>query len=249
MAKGIASKNSLKALAHPIEQFLAAWGAREKIGATRSGDGTTRLPAPYELAALRGEGILRERFFSAFMKKLPVQLDAAQQIAAWESLVQEGGLVTAWVQRLGIAKALRREALLPLEAHSEARKLYCLLIDALSAQEPQLLAWAVEGYFWHCWKQQFPELAHIKPKEQNTDVQVQRERLLRMIRKKHGNTAQIKESFQQTDSDVRFSLLWRAGFNSPWQALMPETTRPRLKTARVWAYQEAASHISRLAPQ
>jgi len=29
MSKGIASRNSLKALAHPVQQFLTAWGVRE----------------------------------------------------------------------------------------------------------------------------------------------------------------------------------------------------------------------------
>ena len=48
------------------------------------------------------------------MKNLPVALDDGQQITLWNDLVEDGGQVTAWVQRLGIAKALRRDAALPI---------------------------------------------------------------------------------------------------------------------------------------
>jgi hypothetical protein len=249
MSKGIASRNSLKALAHPIQQFLSAWGAREKPSApSLDKTGQAELPVPYELAALRGEGILRERFFGAFMARLPVELDAAQQLAAWRSLAEEGGHITAWVQRLGIAKALRREAVVPLSAHQEARKLYTLLLDALSLQAPELLPWAVEGYFWHCWKQQFPDA----PKSTTTDkgktsAEVQRERLLRALRKQHGNAVELKESFTQTDAAVRFGLLWRAGPHAPWQTLLPQVERPRLKTARAVAYDTAAEQLAPVA--
>lgn len=246
MSKGIASRNSLKALAHPIQQFLSAWGARVKPSApSLDKTGQAELPAPYELATLRGEGILRERFFGAFMARLPVQLDAAQQVAAWRSLVEDGGFVTAWVQRLGIAKALRREAVVPLSAHQEARKLYTLLLDALSQQAPELLPWAVEGYFWHCWKQQFPDAPKSATTEKGkTSAEVQRERLLRALRKQHGNAVELKESFTQAPEAVRFGLLWRENTHAPWQTLLPEIERPRLKTARSVAYSEAAERLA-----
>ena len=242
MSKGIASRNSLKALAYPIHQFLSGWGAREKPGAPKlDPKGEATLPAPYELASLRGEGILRARFFGQFMARLPVELDAAQQIAAWHSLVEDGGHITAWVQRLGIAKALRREAVVPLHAGHEARKLYTLLLDALHHQAPELLPWAVEGYFWHCWKQQFPTTpATAADHPGKTNTEVQRERLLRTLRKQHGNAVEIKESFTQTEQAVRFGLLWRPSAHAPWQTLLPEIERPRLKTARAVAYSAAA---------
>lgn len=236
MAKGIGSKNSLKALAHPLQQFLSGWGAREKPSASKpNATGNTSLPAPYELAALRGEGILRERFFNAFMAKLPVTLEANQQIAAWQTLVEDGGHVTAWVERLGIAKALRREALVPLNISHEARKLYTLLLDALNAQAPELLPWAVEGYFWHCWKQQFPDTPAKPENDSKASAEVQRERLLRALRKQYGNGVELKESFTQTTEAVHFTLLWRTGQHEPWQTSI-QLERPRLKTARLAAY-------------
>lgn len=244
MAKGIGSKNSLKALAHPLQQFLSGWGAHEKPSAPKpNATGHALLPAPYELAALRGEGILRDRFFNAFMAKLPVTLEASQQIAAWQTLVEDGGHITAWVERLGIAKALRREALVPQNTSQEARKLYTLLLDALNAQAPELLPWAVEGYFWHCWKQQFPDAPAKVDGDSKASAEVQRERLLRALRKQHGNGVELKESFTQTPEAVDFTLLWRSSQHEPWQTLH-QIERPRLKSARLVAYGEAMTQLS-----
>jgi hypothetical protein len=244
MAKGIGSKNSLKALAHPLQQFLSGWGAHEKPSAPKpNATGHAPLPAPYELATLRGEGILRDRFFNAFMAKLPVTLDASQQIATWQTLVEDGGHITAWVERLGIAKALRREALVPLNTSQEARKLYTLFLDALNTQAPELLPWAVEGYFWHCWKQQFPDAPAKVDDGSKASAAVQRERLLRALRKQHGNGVELKESFTQTLDAVHFTLLWRNGLHETWQTLH-QLERPRLKTARLSAYGETISRFA-----
>lgn len=244
MAKGIGSKNSLKALAHPLQQFLSGWGAREKPSVPKpNATGHAPLPAPYELAALRGEGILRDRFFNAFMAKLPVTLEASQQIATWQTLVEDGGHITAWVERLGIAKALRREALVPLNTSQEARKLYTLFLDALHTQAPELLPWAAEGYFWHCWKQQFHDAPAKVNGDSKTSAELQRERLLRALRKQHGNGVELKESFTQTSEAVHFTLLWRTGLHEPWQTLH-EVERPRLKSARLAAYGEALTPLS-----
>jgi hypothetical protein len=231
VAKGIGSRNSLKALAHPIEQFLVGWGTRERPSKAEGADAT--LPAPYELAALRGEGILRERFFGAFMSKLPVTLDAGQQIVLWQTMVEDGGLITDWVQRLGVAKALRREAVVPLDASKESRKLYTLLLDAMAHLAPELLPWAVEGYFWHCWKMQFPATAVAKRK--TDDVTVLRERLVRALRRRYAEAVEVKESFREEDDQVCFALLMKRPSAGKWEELC-SVKRPRLKTARLAGY-------------
>jgi hypothetical protein len=47
MSKGIASKNSLKALAYPVQQFIAGWGVREKPSAPKfDTQGHTRVIPP-----------------------------------------------------------------------------------------------------------------------------------------------------------------------------------------------------------
>ena len=189
---------------------------------------------------------MRTRFFTQFMAKLPVKLDAGQQITLWRELVEDGGLITAWVQRLGVAQALRREAVVPLDAASESRKLYNLLLDALADQAPQLLPWAVEGYFWHCWKAQFPAAGAAPAEKKTTDTDVLRERLLRALRKCHGEAVEVKESFRQDEDKVVFALLLKRKSTARWDELCA-VERPRLKTARLAGY-DAALKLATVAP-
>jgi hypothetical protein len=246
LAKGIASKNSLKALAHPIQRYLLGWGAQER--AVPAGGLNAELPAPYALAALRGEGILRERFFGSFMAKLPVQLDPGQQISLWHELVEEGGLITEWVQRLGVVKALRREAVVSLDIGKESRTLYTLLLDVLQTQSSELLPWAVDGYFWHCWKARFPSAAADGDQTKKTaDVAVLRERLTRALRRRHNEVVEVKESFVQADDKVSFALLVKRKSVGKWEELV-SLERPRLKTARLAGYEAALEQASGLIP-
>ncbi len=242
MTKGIASRNSLKALAYPIQQFIVTWGAQERPGRSDSTGGL--LPAPYELAALRGEGVLRGRFFTQLMAKLPVELDAEQQITLWRELVEDGGHITAWVQRLGVAKALRREAAMPKQINGESRKLYCLLLDTLASQAPELLPWAVEGYFWHVWRGRFPETSSSTSTPNTTQAEVLRERLIRALRKAHKEAVEVKESFREDAGQVNFSLLAKRASVGRWEELI-RVERPRLKTARLAAYDDAAAQLAR----
>lgn len=234
MSKGISSRNSLKALAYPVQQFLTAWGQSQRMAAAQAGS-SGALPAPYAVAALRGEGVLRLRFFGPLMDKLPVALDAAQQLALWQSLVEEGGHITDWVQRLGVARAMRREALVPLQAQQDARMLYAVLLDALERQAPALLPWAVEGFFFHVWKQQFP--ASAAAQGQSDDPVVLRQRLERGLRKHHAQGVLVRESFKVVDGQVDFALQIKLASQGHWQEWL-RVQRPRLKTARLAAWQQ-----------
>lgn len=236
MSKGIASRNSLKALAYPIQVFLRSWGAQQRLSAAEAG---AALPALYAVSALQGEALLRQRFFGPLMDRLPVTLDATQQMALWQDFVEEGGLITAWVQRLGVASAMRREAALPADIAQESRLLFGVLLQALSQEQPQLLPWAVEGYFWQCWRGRFPHAPSAGPAP-SRDATVLRERLLRGLRKATGGSAavELRESFKQAPDAVQFSLLTRKDPATPWKPLLT-VERPRLKTARLAAYSEA----------
>ena len=235
MAKGISSRNSLKALAYPVQTFIASWGAGERP--SRPAGLQAVWPARYELAALRGEGILRERFFNALMAKIPLQLEADQQVALWHELVEQSGHITAWVQRLGIASALRREALMPENAGHESRKLYCVLLDALAQHAPEHLPWAVEKYFLHIWKLRFPDKPAPVARDA-TRAEIKRERLVRALRKQHAEAVEVKESFLAGDVSVSFALLIKRESVGRWEELL-SVERPRLKTARLAAYDAA----------
>ena len=233
MSKGKASQGSLKALAYPIQQFLAGWSTRHRPKPY----GTGEIPAPYELAAIKGEAILRQRFFGEFMQKIPIQFTAAQQIELWRRLVEQGGQITAWVQRLGVAQALRREIALPEPATHESRMLYTLLLQALAEEAPELLPWAVDGFFYHVWKQQFSHQPEGVDKK-TTQAQIRRDQLTRTLRKHHGQAVTVKESYKETSENVQFTLLYKTKAENQWRTLV-NVERPRLKTARNAAYDEA----------
>ena len=93
MSKGKSSQNSLKALAYPIQQFITAWGASNRTSKLQM---QGELPMPYQLAAIRGEAVLRTHFFDGFVIKTNITLDAGQQITLWQHLVEDGGYITAW---------------------------------------------------------------------------------------------------------------------------------------------------------
>ena len=238
MSKGKASQGSLKALAYPIQKFLAGWSTRHRPKSY----GTGEIPAPYELAALKGEAILRQRFFGEFMQKIPIQFSAAQQIELWRRLIEQGGQITAWVQRLGVAKYLRREVALSESAAQESRLLYTVLLQALAEEAPELLPWAAEGFFYHVWKQQFGGKAHA-PEKKATQAEVLREQLTRALRKQHGQAVTVKESYKEGGEQVQFTLLYKTKAENQWWTLL-SVERPRLKTARVAAYEAALDHAS-----
>jgi len=200
------------------------------------------LPAPFMLAAIRGEGILRERFFGCFINRLSIKLDSDQQLALWNHLVEDGGYITDWIQRLGVAAALRREAPVPEKIRHEARQLYAILLCALADESPQLLPFAAEKFFYHLWRQQFPaEDANpqVKPAhKQQTQSALLREQVTRALRKSRKQAVAVRESFRQEDDGVYFALLCKTADTPGWQTLV-EVKRPRLQTARRAAYDAA----------
>ena len=230
MAKGKSSQNSLKALAYPVQQFMAAWGAKERPNKLLNSkiEDSGDWPAPYALAAVRGEAVLRSHFFDGFIPKTNITLDAGQQLALWQHLVEDGGYITAWVQRLGIAKTLRREAALSADATHEHRALFCILLDALNTQAQHLLPWAIEGYFMHCYKAQFPTAPVAKTSTPQT--QVLRDKLTRALKNHYHENVEVKESFKENDEIVQFSLLLKTTSHVNQRLKLSTKQRPILST-------------------
>jgi hypothetical protein len=75
---------------------------------------------------------------------------------------------------------------------------------------------------------------------------MQREQLTLALRKRYGRGATVRESFQQQEGQVRFTLLLKAPPDHRWTPLI-EVERPRLKTARQAAY-DAALERARMTP-
>ena len=230
MTKGKASTGSLKYIVAMVSRFVQGWGSLHgKIYHSRN---STDWPPPYKLAILRGEAILRLRFFDGFIPSIGIIFSDEQKIAAWDSLVLKSTILEDFVNRIGIASHLKREAALSNDASDEKLNLFFMLCAAIHEQEPALLEIAVDQFMLYQWKQQFQG---IVAKDKKLSHQQLRDKLLLRLRKQLGASAEIKESFVQAVDSVDFKILARGSAGEPWRELV-FIVRPRLATARQAAF-------------
>jgi hypothetical protein len=260
MSKGNSSANSLKRLAYLLNQFVLSWS--EGNLRRNNGASATVWPAPYQLAAIKGEAVLRRQFFDGFIPRLPHTPDAAQQLQLWDTLVNQSGALTDFINRIGINAALRREAVLPEHGKDDTRMLYAIRCEALSSQaERDLLVVAVDQFMLHQWRQLFPsESAAPKPRTPRTATpEALREQLTAKLRKHYKAPVEIRESFAEQPqaspsndpanpekpaaTGVTFKILYRKGKNEPWDTLV-SLTRPRVTTARAAAFAAAMKALT-----
>ena len=233
MAKGKASTRSLKYIVAMVSRFVQGWGnLHGKIYHSRN---STDWPLPYKLAILRGEAILRLRFFDIFIPSIGVIFSDEQKIAAWDSLVLKSTILEDFVNRIGIASHLKREAALSKDASDEKLNLFFMLCAAIHEQEPAVLEIAVDQLMLYQWKQQFQA---IVAKDKKLSHEQLRDKLLLRLRKQLGTSVEIKESFIQNADSVDFKILVRGSAGVPWRELV-SLIRPRLATARLAAFDAA----------
>lgn len=229
MTRQTGSVNRLKGIVAPLAAFAVA---HPPGGASRR-HGTSDLPAPLRLAALRGEAVLRQRFFAL---PLPHAATADQWLDYWQRFVLDTGAIADLVRRAHLHRAAGLGEAPDAGDEATCFTLYCALLDSLAAQGNEaLLHVAVEKFFVHLWRQQFP----AQPVEQTTPTSpaLLRERLQRQLRRLLGPQAELKESFRQTPATVEFRLLALLPGQAPRELVCVE--RPRLKPARLAAYEAA----------
>ena len=246
MARGIASANSLKRLVYQVGAFVQSWGGGYQR--RNAAAGGKEYPAPYQLAAIQGEAVLRQQFFASFIKRLPYATDAAQQITLWNALVENSGQLEDFINRIGIKAALRREAVLPEHAKDDTRTLYAILCQAVfESGNRDLLIITVDHFMLFQWRQLFPSEA-IAQKKRNPTPEELREQLTTQLRKHHKTPVEIRESFvaleesgettEAAETGVAFKIRYRKTKNEPWETLVA-LTRPRVSTARSAAFAAA----------
>ena len=239
----------------PLRQHVQGLGSQRVGLMQQRATPLSQWPALLQVAALRGEAVLRQRFFGAFIDKLPTQTEPAQALAYWQRFVEDGRHLHDLVQRVGLGAAVRAEAAITVSDTSAgpySRALYCALLDQLDTASrstaadagtcARLASLACEAFFTQLWLQQFPQ-APSAVSAQGKDIEALRQRLQVALQRKHKNTgkdtkggASYRESFRTiTQADgvdlIRFSLLAKLG-NAPWHSLV-EVERPRLKTAKL----------------
>ena len=237
MTRHTGSINRLKGIAAP----LAAFAALHPPGGSSRRRGGDVLPPPLQLAALRGEAVLRQRFFGALGKQFPHDPTPEQWLDYWQRFVVKRGAIADLARRAHLHRASGL-AQLP-DAHDDETcfVLYCALLDALQMTgDEALLLVAVDKFFVHLWRQQFPD--GPREVERKNSVEALQNRVQIASRRRYGPLVRIRESFQQTPDRVHFRLLAQCP-NQP-AAELAEVERTRLKLARLAAYEAALCHLT-----
>jgi hypothetical protein len=240
MAKGKSSATALKRIIHQISLEVSAWRQHRRYGRFSVG-AAEELPPFYQMAALRGEGLLLSRFFGEVLRKTGMEVEPQVWLDFWRDAVLDGGFLTDFINRTGWLALLSDSADIPGLTPGMARQYYALLLDALAQSRPELLEEAVDAYFLHLWRQRFP--AQAVPENQSEAEQL-RNRLQMRLRRQSHLPVEVRESFDQQADKVVFRLLHRCGPHDGWRELI-RLERPRLKTARLAAYEQALREIGR----
>lgn len=250
---------------------LSGAGQRRSASQAASQYGATPLeqwPALLQVAVLRGEAVLQDRFFGIFLDQLVTRSTPEQALAYWQRFVLDGCHLQNLVQRIGLGTAAKTEAGIAITAAGGNYKaLYCALLHELNqaAQSDaadaghcaRLLSLACEGFFNQLWHQQFPQEGSAPPAALvKKDLASLKQRLLVALQRRHKGPVQLRESFktltetaeateatettQATNEVLRFSV--QAKVAGHWQVLCT-VDRPRLKTARLAAYEAALKAV------
>lgn len=231
------STRAIKRIVAQLNRVILSWGEGQRIKKD-SLFISNKLPPLYQIMVYQGEAILLQRFFGQIRKRIAIEQSHQDYLQFWHHCTEQHGFIldfisrTAWLSVLQINTAIR-----PL-SNAEAKSLYCILLAVIAEHQPNLLSMACDEIFVHLYKQQFPE----QGKESKTQaIEQLRHKLRHQLRHLTQSPCEIRESFVQHSEQVDFSLLYRVQANANWRLLV-QVQRPRLKTARLVAYQQALAH-------
>ena len=209
----------------PLKHYLGGQDIRRKL---RLKDKNGQLLPPLHIAWLRGEAILRLRFFE--MLEQQRFSDYAWQLELWEKLVLNRGYIIDLLQRIQIGERIEGGH---EQIEDGAFKLYCILLDTLHREnEQELLNIATTELFRHHIKSLYPKKAAAA----RSNPQQLRHSATIKIRKYWGASAQLKESFTTQPDSAHVQLrLKLKGY--AWYVLL-EVSDKRLKRAKTQAYQQ-----------
>lgn len=197
--------------------------------------------------------------------KLPHQPSAEQWLDYWQRFVEKRGHLVDLVQRIGLIEAVSQETALASKAvittgaadGALCFTLYTALLDQLQERgETELLNTATTQFFILLWKQQFPQFAQQVLKQAAdpaqasgkapSNIQALKDKALIRVRKTRHPQAILKESWREVKGveseestevcKIEFAVRMQAGRGGAWSELV-SLTRPRLKTARLAAWQ------------
>lgn len=266
MARSKTSTSGLSIIVTPLGRFVRSWQSDGNVGNGGNAgifiNQPNKLPPLILLSAQRGEGILRAQFFGAksgqLGDKLPHQPSPEQWLDYWHRFVEKRGHIVDLVQRIGLIEAVSQETALAGKAATSTNAadealcftLYTALLDQLHERgETDLLNTATTKFFVLLWRQQFPQFAKqvlnqpAKQTKSLSNIQSLKDKALIRARKTQHPQAILKESWREVGdtedgevSKIEFAVRMQAGRGGAWTELV-SLTRPRLKTARLAAWQ------------
>lgn len=226
------SKRTLKRLVEKVNTVIMAWGSEGRHKRHKFGE-TTTLPPLYQVMAYQGEAILLGRFFGVVRERIGMEMEHGAYLAFYEQAVEDGGYLLDFISRTQWLSIISGDTSLPEVGRAQAKQLYCILLAVIQERSPAMVQVACDELFLHLYKQQFPSESNTA-KSTNSDQL--RHKLVHKLRKITNLPCEVKESFSQDEDKVVFTLLYRKDKSSRYQPLI-SVERPRLKTARLSAYQ------------
>ena len=221
-----------KHLSHIIRPLTGYLADRFKLHTSASDNKGDRLQPALEVARLRGEALLRERFF-AFLETRNIE-DPVSQLFFWDQLQANPEILVQFSTASGLADAFKRQApenwirqVEPKQFHFTAY--CCLLWDLVQHREKQLLFLVTAQLFAHFASSLFPAQSI-----QNDPNLLKRE-IVKMLAHSWHIRPEIGESFTTESDLVKFRLIAKVKGYHPTTLI--EIEGKRLKPTRLNACQ------------
>lgn len=229
----ISRKRAIKRIAEQINTTLLLWLDENPQAKHYKINGQGKLPPLYQIMAYQGQAILQQRFFGDLRKRIGMEVSHQQWLQFYEQYVEQSGHIQDFISRTHWFKLLNQASPLPEIDSVYSKQFYFILLALLQERSPELLVVAVDHLFLHFWKQQFPESGQTTVSLDSSQL---KHKLRSRLSRHFSLACEVKESFTQQENLTNFKLLYRTAPSTPWKVLI-ELERPRLKTARITAYQ------------
>lgn len=225
-------KIALKKIIDQANSIILAWGDNARIKSDGIFVGNA-LPPLYQIMAYQGEAILLGRFFGIIRQKIGIETDHQDYLKFWRHSIYEVGFLLDFISRTQWLTVLQINTAVQPLTNEQVKMLYCILLAVVAERSPAKIGVVCDDFFLYLYKQQFP--SESTERKATTTDQL-RHKLTHKLRRLRNLPCEVKESFTQEPNKVVFTLLYRDDNKSRYKPLIT-LDRPRLKTARLAAYE------------
>ncbi len=198
------------------------------------------LPDALKLAILRGEACYRQRFCDYFASR---GFDDAFAYLAYQKMYLDSQMLVEFVQQIGLCELTEdyiKHGIANQESDYRAQcyQLYCLLIDYLQQQHPDMLEHATTALIHHYLPSYFPKSQQVKPSLDSLKKQ-----LNKALNHRWHCQVTVKESFTTSEDCATMRLIAHVDKCYPTELICLQ--EKRLRSARFKAYHRVLECIDR----